>query len=104
MVRDQPTFGELWPRLRPFFEGIDFIAAHNAPFDAGVLQATCAWYGIEVPHVPFECTVRLARRSWGLRPTTLRHVADYLGLPLKHHHAGSDAEVCAGIVLRAAAA
>ena len=62
-----------------------------------------AWYGVEVPAVPFECTVRVARASWGLRPTTLRHVADHLGLSLQHHDAASDAEACARIVLAAAA-
>jgi DNA polymerase-3 subunit epsilon len=102
-VRYEPTFGELWPVLAPFFEGVEFVAAHNASFDAGVLRAACAWYGLRVPRVGFECTVRVARASWGLRPATLRHVADYLGLLLRHHHAGSDAEACARIVLAAAA-
>jgi DNA polymerase-3 subunit epsilon len=102
-VRGEPSFGELWPDLADYFEGVDFVAAHNASFDAGVLRATSAWYGVDVPEVEFECTVRLARASWGLRPTTLRHVADYLGLSLQHHHAGSDAEACARIVLAAAA-
>lgn len=102
-VRNEPSFAELWPVLAPYFKGVDFVAAHNAPFDAGVLRATCAWYGVDAPSVQFECTVRVARASWGLRPTTLRHVADYLGLSLQHHHAGSDAEACARIVLAAAA-
>lgn len=100
-VRDEPTFAELLPNLAPYFEGADFLAAHNASFDRGVLQATCAWYGVDAPDLEFECTVRLARASWGLRPTTLRHVADFLGLSLDHHHAGSDAEACARIVLSA---
>lgn len=100
-VRCAPTFSKLWPTLAPFFKGIDFVAAHNAAFDAGVLRSTCAWYGIEAPSVTFECTVRLARRTWNLHPTTLRDVAEFLGLRLNHHHAGSDAEACARIVLGA---
>lgn len=103
-VRTEPTFEELWPELLPFFEDIDFVAAHNAPFDASVLRATCAWYDLEVPVVPFRCTVRIARACWGLRPTTLRHVANFLGLRLKHHDAASDAEACARIVITAHAA
>jgi DNA polymerase-3 subunit epsilon len=101
-VHDAPTFAQLWPRLVGFFENIDFAAAHNAEFDAGVLRASCGWYGLPFPAVPFECTVRLARASWNVRPTTLRHVADFLGLSLDHHNAASDAEACANIVLRAA--
>lgn len=99
-VRGAPTFPELWPDIAPFFEGVDFVAAHNASFDRGVLRACCRFYGLEAPAVPFRCTVALARSRWGLYPTTLRHVADFLGLPLNHHDAASDAEACAGIVLR----
>jgi DNA polymerase-3 subunit epsilon len=100
-VRDAPTFEALWPELASFFEGVDFVAAHNAPFDEGVLRACCDWYGLRVPEVRFECTVQMARAAWNLRPTTLRHVADFLGVSLDHHHAASDAQACADIVLRA---
>ncbi len=103
MVRSSPTFAEVWPLMAPFFKGVDFVAAHNAPFDASVLRAAARQYGVALPHVTFKCTVRLARDTWGLRPTTLRHVADFLGLDLHHHDAGSDAEACARIVLAAAA-
>jgi DNA polymerase-3 subunit epsilon len=100
-VRNAPTFESLWPEICSFLGEVDFVAAHNAPFDAGVLRACCEWYGLDVPKLAFECTVRLARKSWGVRPTTLQHVADFLGLPLKHHDAASDAEACARIVLHA---
>lgn len=99
----EPSFEELWPRIRHFFDDVEFVAAHNASFDAGVLSAVCSWYGIDTPEMTFRCTVRMARSAWGLYPTTLDRVARHLGLPLNHHHAGSDAEACAGIVLRALA-
>lgn len=103
-VNGAPSFDELWHRLAPFFRGVDFLAAHNAAFDRSVLRACCEWYGLPVPRLPFRCTVRVARESWGIRPTTLRHVADHLGLPLDHHQAGSDAEACARIVMKSLAA
>jgi DNA polymerase-3 subunit epsilon len=103
LVRDEPTFAELWPKIEPFFREIDFLAAHNVAFDAGVLRATCRWYGIAPPRNELRCTVRLARDRWHLHPATLRHVAEFLGLRLNHHHAGSDAEACAEIVMRASA-
>ncbi len=104
MVRDAPSFGEIWPSLATLFRGARFIAAHNAVFDKGVLRACCEHANLEMPDLPFHCTVHLARRTWNLRPATLRHVADYLGIPLEHHHAMSDAEACAQIVLAARAA
>jgi DNA polymerase-3 subunit epsilon len=98
-VAGEPSFGELWPELAGLFEGIDFIAAHNAPFDRGVLYACCAAAGLKAPPQPFVCTVQLSRRELGLRPATLSHVCHHLSIPLKHHNALSDAEACAKIMM-----
>ena len=92
---------EAWPGLLPLLEGAEFVAAHNAPFDRSVLRACCDRAGLETPGLPFLCTVRLARKVWGMYPTRLPDVCGRLGIPLRHHHAGSDAEACARIVLRA---
>lgn len=102
-VRDEPTFGELWPTLLAWFDDAEFVAAHNARFDGRVLQACCAEYGIRAPRLPFTCTVELARRQWGIYPTRLPNVCRRLGIPLRHHEPGSDAEACARIVLAAQA-
>jgi DNA polymerase-3 subunit epsilon len=45
--------------------------------------------------------VKLARQTWRLYPTKLPNVCNYLGIPLDHHNAASDAEACARIVLAA---
>jgi DNA polymerase-3 subunit epsilon len=95
----EPSFGELWPELAGSFEGIDFIAAHNAPFDRGVLYACCAAAGVTAPQQPFACTLHLARKELGLKPATLAHVCHHLSIPLKHHNALSDAEACAKIMI-----
>ena len=100
-VRDSPTFGELWPTLLPWFEDAEFIAAHNARFDRRVLLACCAAYAIRAPRLPFTCTVEVARWQWGIYPTRLPNVCGRLGISLRHHDHGSDAEACARIVLAA---
>lgn len=100
-VADAPTFGELWPRMEDFLKGAAFLAAHNAAFDSRVLDACCRAAGIEPPGVPFVCTVQVARATWGLFPTKLPDVCNYLRIPLRHHEALSDAEACAKIVLAA---
>lgn len=100
-VKDQPTFADLWPQLAAIVEGAAFLAAHNAPFDRNVLRTCCAAAGLAMPAQPFVCTVQLARKTWGLRRAKLPDVCNHLGLPLKHHDAGSDAEACAGIVIAA---
>lgn len=101
MVIHEPSFGEVWLDLASTIQGTRFIAAHNASFDANVMRACCRAAGIEPPDQPFLCTVKLARKVWGIRPTKLPNVCDHLGLPLNHHDALSDAEACANIVLAA---
>ena len=103
-VRGAPTFARAWPALSSILEGASFLAAHNAGFDRAVLYACCDRAGLERPELPFECTVRLARARWKQRPNRLPDVCARLGVPLRHHDAGSDAEACARIVLAARAA
>ncbi len=101
-VAGEPSFGELWPSFRRELDGVEFLAAHNASFDRGVLRACCAEAGLSPPSLPFLCTVTLARRVWDIRPTTLPDVCRHLGIDLRHHDAASDAEACARIVIAAA--
>jgi DNA polymerase-3 subunit epsilon len=100
-VADRPGFGEIWPTLAPLFKGAEFVAAHNAPFDQAVLAACCRASGHPMPEIPFHCTVRLARKTWGFHPANLPAVCRSLGIPLDHHHAASDALACAKIVIAA---
>lgn len=98
-VANQPNFKEFWPKLRPLFKDVDFVAAHNASFDRSVLFTCCEECGAAAPDIRFLCTMRLARRLWNLRPTKLPDVCQYLGIGLKHHDAASDALACAEIVM-----
>lgn len=101
MVADKPTFAEAWPKLSKLLAGVDFLAAHNAPFDSGVLAACCAAARLPAPQHRFICTVRLARSTWNIYPTKLSDVCAKLGIPLNHHEALSDASACASIVIAA---
>jgi DNA polymerase-3 subunit epsilon len=101
MVADAPTFREAWPKLAPILEGAHFMAAHNAPFDNGVLTACCAAAGLPKPSHRFVCTVRLARDTWKIYPTKLPNVCSVLKIELNHHEALSDALACAQIVIAA---
>lgn len=98
-VANEPDFAELWPAIAAMLTGADFFVAHNASFDRSVLQTCCRAYGIAPPVPDFVCTVKLARQAWNIRPTKLPNVCDYLGIPLNHHNALSDAEACAQIAM-----
>lgn len=101
VVRHSPTFSEMWPDLKAFIDQGDFVVAHNAPFDRSVLSACCEAADIPMPPQEFVCTVQLARSSWKLPSARLPVVCEYLGIPLEHHNALSDAEACAQIAIRA---
>ncbi len=100
-VKDAPAFSEVWPEVSPLLDSADFLVAHNAPFDRGVLQACCVAAGLPMPRQEFLCTVQMARSTWNLRPTKLPDVCRYLAISLRHHHAGSDADACAEIAIAA---
>jgi DNA polymerase III subunit epsilon len=100
-VEKEKTFAVVWSELEGLLDGAEFLAAHNAPFDRGVLAACCAAAKLPAPPQPFLCTVRLARRVWNIRPTKLPNVCERLGFDLNHHEALSDAVACAKIVLAA---
>jgi len=101
-VAGAPTFADVWPELAGEFSGLDFVAAHYAPFDRRVLETCCLAAAVSVPSMPFICTVILARRVWDIRPTKLPDVCSALGIALQHHNPASDAEACAEVVIRAA--
>ena len=98
-VKKKPTFKEVWSKMEGYFNGIDFVVAHNASFDKRVLESCCSTYGLASPDVEFRCTVRLSRSVLKIRPANLSNVCRELFIPLNHHEAGSDAEACAHIML-----
>jgi DNA polymerase-3 subunit epsilon len=100
-VSEAGPFGDVWGELEGLLDGADFLVAHNASFDRSVLAACCARAETDPPSLPFQCTVRLARRVWGIRPTTLPDVCRALDIRLRHHDALSDAEACARIMIAA---
>ena len=98
-VQDSPTFLEFWPQMASFLQGVTHLVAHNAPFDRRVLEACCQSNGIALPDLPFVCTLRESRRKLKLPSHKLDAVCRYCGIPLDHHHAGSDAIAAARILI-----
>jgi DNA polymerase-3 subunit epsilon len=101
LVQSSPSFEKLWPQIKEFI-GSDFLVAHNAQFDRGVLAGCLEYYKIvdEVPR--FECSLKAARRKWPeLQNHQLDTISDYLGIELDHHEALSDAIACSKIYVGA---
>ena len=99
MLRDAPKFTQIWPQIDAFIAGSDYLVAHNATFDRGVLYGCCVANGITPPSQPFLCTVLGARKGLNLPHNRLNNVCDHLGISLQHHNAESDAIAAARIFL-----
>ena len=102
-VKDAPTFAELWDSaIKPFIGGFP-LAAHNAPFDMGVLCAVLKWYELEIPSLKYFCTCSLARRTWPeLDSHSLTALAENFGIVYNAHNALDDAMTCGKLVLMSA--
>lgn len=99
MVRRAPRFGAVWERCLPLLDGARMLVAHNAAFDRSVLTASCRHAGIPPPELPWECTVKRAKRTLQLRSARLPLVCRQLGLHLEHHDPLSDAVACAQVMV-----
>jgi len=100
-VAEASDFGGIWPKIEPLFRGAEYLAAHNASFDQGVLSACCRKHKLSPPDLPFRCSMQVARREWGIYPTKLPDVCRHLKIKLNHHEALSDALACAKIMMAA---
>jgi DNA polymerase-3 subunit epsilon len=98
-VKDAPRFADIWDsNIRPFIGDLP-MAAHNASFDMGVLQAVLAWYELEIPRLPYFCTCMLARNTWlGLKSYSLTNLANHFGIVYDAHNALADAMTCGKLV------
>ena len=111
-VKDAPTFADLWDSvIMPFIRrgisasgpgggsGYFPLAAHNAPFDMGVLWAVLEWYDLAVPDLSYFCTRSLARHTWpGLESYSLTSLAEKFGIVYEAHNALDDAMTCGKLV------
>lgn len=97
-------FPGVWPELRPYLDGCDFIIAHNAGFDMTVLRASLGCYGLPIPDYTYGCTYVLSNRILGRAgkgERRLNALCERYGVPLYHHHdASEDSVACGKMVYR----
>lgn len=101
-VATEPTWAA---RVDDFlaFVADDWLVAHNAGFDVGVLKATHRALGLTVPNLDYLCSLQVARHTYHLDSYRLPTVALAAGFEdFSHHDALDDALACAHIMLHAA--
>lgn len=98
-VEQAPVFDVVWQDIMERMGTVDFLVAHNASFDAKVLRTCCELYACPFPEYPFLCSVKLSRKAFDIRKANLKVMCEMLDIQLNHHHAESDAQACARIMI-----
>lgn len=99
MVKNAPTFADIFPQLRQIMENRTVIA-HNASFDMSVMRYCMQEYNL--PKIKFDtcCTVKISQKVWpDLYNHKLNTIGDFFNIKFSHHDALDDAKVCAKIPL-----
>ncbi len=100
MVKDQPTFQELWPTLLPFFENKS-IVAHNASFDMSVLRYCLDHALLDYPTFEYYCTYLFSKKILAHMPShKLNIISNHYGITFNHHDALEDARATANVLLK----
>ncbi len=100
-VVNQPEFDALWDEIKNYLDG-NLVLAHNASFDLSVLRNVLDSYSIPYPDIKYTCSYIISKKVWkGLLSYNLENLANILSVQLEHHHAFSDANVCANISVKA---
>jgi len=95
MVKDAPTFLQLYDRLYDFFLGETIVVAHNAMFDMGVLRYELTRHDFEFKFPwpkDYVCTIELSKpiRNRRLKLTDLHQIATGKPHMDKAHRAKED--------------
>ena len=100
-VEHKPEFDELWEEIQPIIEN-QFLIAHNASFDMGVLRKTLESYGLPYPNLDYACSVSFSKRIWaGLPKYNLKSLCAMHGITFHHHRAGADSRATAELCIKA---
>lgn len=101
-VQDAPQFPAVWEQVQRYFHG-DLIVAHNAHFDMSVLKRCLLEYELDIPQFEYLCSIQISNHSCRGKKVggSLTERANHFGIPTAgHHHALSDAEMCANLVIQ----
>ena len=100
-VRDAPSWPAIADQVRDFVADVP-VYAHNAAFDRGVWAQLDEFFNTSTLPRRFYCSYRTAKRMVPGLPNyklpTVVHACNP-SFDLDHHHAGSDAQACAQIVI-----
>ena len=103
MVKGQPTFARVYPKLRRLLE--NNIVVHHSPFDKVAFHKAFDRFYLEPFHARWLDSVKVASKAFGNGTLeggyNLANLANYLDIDFKHHDALEDAIACGKVVVHA---
>lgn len=84
MVRDKPTFPEVWETVKHYFTN-GIIAAHNASFQLDALCKTLFFYKMDIPDFYYICTMDIVKR-FHHKSHSLESLCNEYKVNLETHH------------------
>lgn len=104
MTKNSPTFGELWPIIKKYFDEAEFLIAHNASTERNVLINEFSDYNLGTMSYKIIDTLELYKKKFNQNEQKYRLGLEYIcnafGINTDNHHdAGDDSRNCAIIYL-----
>lgn len=99
MVKDKPTFDEIWSEIKKYFENTTWIG-HNVKYDNGCILGELTRYGLKIPVHKLICTcdnAKLLIPKAEIKNYKLDTVAQHFGINFteeQHHDAFFDTIAC----------
>lgn len=95
MLLDAPTFMEAWDASgravgNAFTWGVNYLIAHNAPFDVSLLQFEFARMGVNIALPQAICSVQEYRHLYGRRLKLTELYKHFTGREYAHKHRAVD--------------
>lgn len=103
MVKDAPTFSEIWPDIKEYFSNTVLVAHNAKSMDLCALYKTIDRYDLPEVHNEYICTYELSRQllSEQLNSFKLNVLCNHYGISLdNHHNALCDTKACYKILLK----
>lgn len=100
-VENEPVFEVVWEEAKPLLEG-QFVIAHNAGFDIGVLRRSLQRRAMPLPSFDYACSRIFSKPVWPGQPSYgLKELCVLNEINFKHHRAGPDSRATAELAMRA---
>lgn len=102
LVKDQPTFPEVWRDIEKYFTNSVIVGHNIAAADLDALTKSLARYNLDIPELYYICTLKLAKEQiprFAIENYKLGTLCDYYGIHRNRAHNAYDDALCSERIL-----